>query len=146
MGQDLLPDFSHSAGRRLSRLSPIRGRRLVTCGYCGGRYWDRTSDPFGVNGWRRRRIKSDTRSGGRYRFAAVWFGRSGCCTSLLYAARGAVRCRERVRARHRYARVFRRTHPKYPAKTTYVAANDTAAVSSYCGRSRSTTATDSSAA
>ncbi len=29
--------------------APVWVRRPVTCAYCGGRYWDRTSDPFGVN-------------------------------------------------------------------------------------------------
>ncbi len=43
------PDSPQRARETVRPPAPDGVRRPVTCGYCGGRYWDRTSDPFGVN-------------------------------------------------------------------------------------------------
>ena len=62
----------------------ISGKGRLTCGLSGGRYWDRTSDLFGVNCWQRGRVRSPARSGGLIELCPAPWSRRRCCTSLLY--------------------------------------------------------------
>src|SRR5262249_48101944 len=50
----------------------------------GGRYWDRTSDLFGVNCRQCSAERLRAMSRGPFGARGVLFGPVGCCTSLLY--------------------------------------------------------------
>jgi hypothetical protein len=55
---------------------------------CDGRYWDRTSDLFGVNCRQPGAVKFRTRSGDVIRFCPAGLGFWRCCTLLLYRRLG----------------------------------------------------------
>src|SRR5690606_16160037 len=60
--QDLLPDFSQSTVTKTHKAGMRAKKEAVSWDFAGGRYWDRTSDLFGVNEARSRCANRPRRS------------------------------------------------------------------------------------